>query len=161
MNNKGFTLIELIATIALLAVLAVISFVSISGILKKSKINDCNNLVGSIKSVSNEYISDNRYNVTVDESIEKIDGNIISSDEMGRYVLIDAGSFIKDGNNYLFSNTKDNNGNIVLVNPFNNKNFINYSDVKIKIYLNNDYSANEITVMNKDSIEIDCDSETW
>ena len=68
MNNKGFTLIELIATIALLGVLAVISFVSITGIIKKSKVTDCEALVSSIKSVAKEYASDNRYG-TIDTTI--------------------------------------------------------------------------------------------
>ena len=45
MNNKGFTLIELIATIALLAIIATISFVSINEVIKNSKIKNCENLL--------------------------------------------------------------------------------------------------------------------
>ena len=41
MNNKGFTMVELIATIALLSVIMVISFVSINAVLDNSKINEC------------------------------------------------------------------------------------------------------------------------
>ena len=136
MNNKGFTLIELIATIALLAVIAVISFVSISGILKKSKINDCKNLVGSIKSVSNEYISDNRYNSLFDSDGDK-------------KIIITGRDLVEK--KYLSN---------LIINPFDSKTDIT-DDVKIEIILNDDYSANEITVMNKDSRVIDCDSETW
>ena len=77
MNNKGFTLVELIATIALLSIIAIISFVSISGILQKSKINDCNNLLVSIKSATKEYISDNRYNDTFISSVSTEDGKKI------------------------------------------------------------------------------------
>jgi len=61
MNNKGFTLVELIATIALLAVISIISFVSINAVIDSSKINECNALVNSIKSATKEYVSDNRY----------------------------------------------------------------------------------------------------
>lgn len=136
MNNKGFTLVELIATIALLAVLAIISFVSIGGILKKSKINDCKNLVGSIKSVSNEYISDNRYDSSFDSDGDK---KIIIT---GRDLV----------NKKYLSN--------LITSPFDSNIDIT-DDVKIEIILNDDYSAKEITVMNKDSREIDCDSETW
>ena len=50
MNNKGFTLIELIATIALLAIIATISFVAISGVVQSSKKRDCETLVGNIES---------------------------------------------------------------------------------------------------------------
>ena len=60
MNNKGFTLVELIATIALLAVIAIISFVSINEVINQSKVNDCKNLLFSIKSAAKEYVSDNR-----------------------------------------------------------------------------------------------------
>ena len=62
MNNKGFTLVELIATIALLAVISIISFVSINEVIDSSKISECNALVNSIKSATKEYVSDNRYN---------------------------------------------------------------------------------------------------
>lgn len=72
MNNKGFTLIELIATIALLGIIAVISFVSISGVIKKSKVNDCENLVMNIKSAVKEYVSDNRYSSGFDVSNIKV-----------------------------------------------------------------------------------------
>lgn len=62
MNNKGFTLIELIATIALLAVIATISFVAISGVIQSSKNRECEALKGNIESVVRDYASDNRYN---------------------------------------------------------------------------------------------------
>lgn len=61
LNNKGFTLIELIATILLLSIIAIISFVSINGVVNQSKVNDCESLVMNIKSAAKEYVSDNRY----------------------------------------------------------------------------------------------------
>lgn len=61
MNNKGFTLIELIATIALLAVVVSISFVSINAVIKSNKKEQCENLKSSIEAATKEYISDNRY----------------------------------------------------------------------------------------------------
>ena len=51
MNNKGFTLVELIATIALLSIIAIISFVSINGVIDQSRVNDCENVVRSIKRI--------------------------------------------------------------------------------------------------------------
>lgn len=62
MNNKGFTLIELIATIALLAIIALISFVSITKVLENRKTSDCKTLVENIKMATKEYVNDNRYN---------------------------------------------------------------------------------------------------
>ena len=72
MNNKGFTLIELIATIALLAIMALISFVSITKVLENRKTNDCKTLIENIKIATKEYVSDNRYN-NVDSSKITID----------------------------------------------------------------------------------------
>lgn len=85
MNNKGFTLIELIATIALLAIVALISFVSITNVLEDRKNADCNTLVNNIKMATKEYVSDNRYNgisekITAKELIDEkyLKGNIIN-----------------------------------------------------------------------------------
>ena len=64
MNNKGFTLIELIATIALLGIIAMISFVSINAVIKSNKTEQCKNLISSIETATKEYVSDNRYNDT-------------------------------------------------------------------------------------------------
>ena len=70
MNNKGFTLIELIATIALLAVISLISYVSISKVLEQSRVNDCETMVNNIKSAVKECISDNRYDGDVNNCNE-------------------------------------------------------------------------------------------
>ena len=131
MNNKGFTLIELIATIALLGVISIISFVSINGVIKKSKVNDCESLVSNIKSAAKEYVSDNRYNFSSNESFS-----------------IMADKLIND--NYLSS---------PIVNPFN-KEDIDANTIKITIELKDDYSAKNIVVMNGDGV-INCESGEW
>lgn len=82
MNNKGFTLIELIATIALLAVISLISFVSVNKVIEQSKINDCETLVNNIKMATSEYVSDNRYkNLNVEDfNVKKlVDGKYLST----------------------------------------------------------------------------------
>ena len=122
MNNKGFTLIELIVTIALLAIILTISFVSITAVINSNKEEQCNNLVNSIKSASEEYVSDNRYN---SEFIKSVRNKSITID--GSYLV---------NNNYL-------NGSIV--NPFNNKE-IDASSIKLTITLNNDYTVSSISI---------------
>lgn len=117
MNSKGFTLIELIATIALLSIIAVISFVSISGVIKKGKVNDCENLVMNIKSAVKEYVSDNRYNFTSSNTFE-ITGDVLIN------------------NKYLTG---------PIVNPFSNSNF-EPGDIIMRIELNNDYTVKNITI---------------
>ena len=124
MNNKGFTLIELIVTIALLAIISLISFVSVSSAIKKNKTNNCNTLVDNIKGAANEYVSDNRYNsafvnvaktnmsITINAS-DLISGHYLSSDK------------IKDPN--------DNKTDIT-------------SSVSAIVELNNDYTVKRVTV---------------
>ena len=62
MNNKGFTLIELIVTILLVAMISSIAFVSINKSIQKSKQKECLNIKTSIRSAADLYFSDNRYN---------------------------------------------------------------------------------------------------
>lgn len=131
MNNKGFTLIELIATILLLGVLAIIAFVSITGILSQSKVNDCENLVNNIKSAAKDYVSDNRYS--------NVFNNVYDN------VLIDAGSLVNG--KYLSS---------PIINPFT-KEEIKLEDVKIKIKLNNDYTVKSVDI-EAPSILANCES---
>lgn len=132
MNNKGFTLIELIATIALLSIIVIISFVSINGVIKQSKISDCENLVRSIKSATKEYVSDNRYSFTNNN-----DFSITAED------LINA--------KYLSS---------PIVNPFTNEE-ITSGSVIIDIKLKNDYTAGNIDVKNISNEIVNCNSEEW
>ena len=61
MNNKGFTLIELIVTILLVAMISSIAFVSINKAIIKSKEKECLNIKTSIRSAADLYFSDNRY----------------------------------------------------------------------------------------------------
>ena len=143
MNNKGFTLVELIATIALLAVISIISFVSINAVIDSSKINECNALVNSIKSATKEYVSDNRYNL--DEiKIYKMEG----SDKKYNFpasVLVD---------------TKKISSQII--NPFEDDESINNvtNTTFIEVTLNDNYTVKELTVKNS-TTKVICDSKKW
>ena len=122
MNNKGFTLIELIATIALLGIIAAISFVSISKVLEQSKVNDCNSLVSSIKSATSEYVSDNRYNRNFVNSVSNNKVNIQAD--------------ILTNGNYLSS---------PIINPYT-KEEIAPSSINVSIELNNNYTVKQVTI---------------
>ena len=117
MNKKGFTIIELIATIALLSIIAAISFISISSVLEQNKVNNCESLKMNITSASKEYISDNRYTYT---------------DKNDKEVTL----FRLVNNKYL---TK------TIVDPFSNKD-IDTNKIKIIVTLNDDYTANTVTI---------------
>lgn len=128
MENKGFTLIELIITIALLAVILVISFVSINKVLEQGRVNDCNSLVGSIKSAVSEYVGDNRYNsIFVGDIRNHVENN--TPYEMAADILVD--------NNYLGSPIK---------NPFD-KEEINPRDISINVTFNSNYTVKEISIV--------------
>ena len=129
MNNKGFTLIELIATIGLLAVVSIISYVSINKVIEESKVNDCEQLVMSIKSASNEYASDNRYSLTTTANLN-INGSTLVN------------------NKYLSS---------PIINPFD-KSEINPGNIDIEIKLKDDYTV-ETVVIKAPSFLKECKSE--
>ena len=68
LNYKGFTLVELLAVIAIMGMLAVIMVPTISGVIEENKKNNSANLKNSIKSSARAYISDNRYEIKLDDS---------------------------------------------------------------------------------------------
>ena len=140
-DNKGFTLIELIITIALLSVISIISFVSITGTINQSKINDCESLEMNIKSAAKEYVSDNRYNIVVrnDKEYFVIDSDkgeeteIIKNNENGvqkKFIYIKA--YNLKTKHYLSGD---------IIDPFNGSNKLKGDDITIKIELDDDYSA--------------------
>ena len=138
MNKKGFTLIELVATIALLAIISIISFVSINGVINQSKVNDCESLERNIKSAAKEYVSDNRYEDNFDEDDDKIE--IININK-----LIDA--------HYLLEK---------IVNPFDNSKNVDGDEIEIKISLNEDYSADSVSIYKKSDNSIySCNKGWW
>lgn len=121
MNNKGFTLIELLATIAILGVVAMISFVSVTAIIKSNKIDQCKNIIESIKMASIEYVSDKRYN---SDFIRDVSNN---------NVKIDGGTLL--AGHYL---------NKEIINPFTKDNVTN--SIRITINLKDDYTVNTVSV---------------
>lgn len=67
MNNKGFTLVEVIMVVAIIALLTLILVPNVTSLLKKNKIDSCNNLIDSIEKAASIYISDNRYNIKISD----------------------------------------------------------------------------------------------
>lgn len=123
MNNKGFTLIELIVTIALLAIISTISFVSITNVIEENKNKTCESIETSLKTATLDYISDNRYN------LESQTFSITAQDLLTEH--------------YLTGNIK---------NPYNNSN-LNLNDIHITVKLNDNYELDDkvedaITVTN-------------
>ncbi len=61
MNNKGFTLIEMIMVIAILAMLAVLTTPNVIKMINKNKTDNYNSVIDSIVSSCDLYVSDKRY----------------------------------------------------------------------------------------------------
>ena len=125
LNNKGFTLVELLATIVILAMIGVISFVSINGVIEQNKIKNCENLENSIKSAAKEYVSDKRY-----------DNSFVSSVQDMKVLL---------GGRDLINN-KNLSGDVY--NPFDNEDNIT-DKVIVEVELKDNYTAENVTVYRK------------
>lgn len=115
LNYKGFTLVELLAVIAIMGMLAVIMVPTISGVIEENKKNSLSNLKNSIKSSARAYISDNRYEIKLDDSscanytrnITFIGNDYIDESKITVELLVNKG--------YLKSNSDD------IINPETNK----------------------------------------
>ena len=99
LNNKGFTLIEVLAVIVILSILMAIMVPSVGNIMKKNREDNYQNLKDSIISAAKIYISDNRYQITVgncDDSnkadIESINNKTLNSSQLPISFLLDAGN---------------------------------------------------------------------
>ena len=68
MNNKGFTLIEMIMVIAILAMLAVLTTPNVIKMINKNKADNYNSVIDSIVSSCDLYTSDNRYNLSFNDT---------------------------------------------------------------------------------------------
>ena len=117
LNYKGFTLVELLAVIAIMGMLAVIMVPTISGVIEENKKNNSVNLKNSIKSSARAYISDNRYEIKLDNKscnnnntkreIFSINNKIILGSKITVELLVNEG--------YLKSNSGE------IINPETNK----------------------------------------
>ena len=99
LNNKGFTLIEVLAVIVILSILMAIMVPSVGNIMKKNKADNYQNLEDSIISAAKIYISDNRYQITVgncDDSnkadIESINNVTLTDSKITIQTLANAGN---------------------------------------------------------------------
>lgn len=82
LNNKGFTLIEVLAVVVILSIIMAIMVPSVNSIMKKNKEDNFNNLQNSIISAAKVYISDNRYDIVVGECDSDNKANITSIGEV-------------------------------------------------------------------------------
>ena len=100
LNNKGFTLIEVLAVIVILSILMAIMVPSVGNIMKKNKADNYQNLEDSIISAAKIYVSDNRYKITVGSctttntkvDVLSVNDQTLSSGKLPISFLVDAGN---------------------------------------------------------------------
>lgn len=144
LNYKGFTLVELLAVIAIMGMLAVIMVPTISGVIEENKKNSLSNLKNSIKSSARAYISDNRYEIKLDNKscnnnntkreIFSINNKTILESKITVELLVNEG--------YLKSNSGE------IINPETNKT-INKGESNIEVKYNcssKDFEYGKITI---------------
>jgi len=88
-DNKGFTLVEVIASVVILGILLIVLVPNVSNLLKKSGDNAYQNLKQSIIVSCKEFVNDNRYDIILDDdgtnvtkinNIDLVDGKVLISD---------------------------------------------------------------------------------
>lgn len=122
MNNKGFTLVELIATIVVLALVMGLASYSIVGIIKRSKEKNYELLVTNIKDAAETYYQECRY----------AKNSAISCYPNDNTYTITLGNLVEYG--YLKGNSKDSDDKYTLVNPLDD---VDISECIIQIRYNN------------------------
>jgi len=108
MNNKGFTLIELIVTIVILSVVMSIGAYSIISIVNSTREQNYNSLIKNIKTAVENYAIECRY---------AQNDSITCSNQLTLGDLVNGG--------YLSGNGKGNDKKYTLVNPLDNKQIAN------------------------------------
>ena len=149
LNNKGFTLIEVLAVVVILSVLAAIMVPSVNYIINQNKENNYENLKNSIISAAKIYLSDNRYEISIDKlcsnNTEKI--NIIS---INRNEITDSKLPIKW---LVDSKSLSTNSDGDIINP---------SDKNKKLNLDDSYVLVKYQCSNKDyTYTLEDDSLKW
>ncbi len=126
LNNRGFTLVEVIAVVVILAVLALLTVPSISSLLNRSEEDSYENLKQSFIIAAEEFVNDNRYNITVSgSSVTKIGDVTVSSGKITIKTLLERG--------YLSPSGTDSSGNEYIVDPRDKKNTLNVTSSYVKV----------------------------
>lgn len=111
MNNKGFTLIELIVVVAIIALLSLVLTPNVISLINKNKVNSYNDTIKSIEMAAATYVSDNRYGlgITCTDNEKKVTLK----------TLVEAGALTS-----------------IPTNPCTNGNFVDTEEVTITYYCN-------------------------
>lgn len=97
MNSKGFTLVELLAVIVILGIIMAFTYPNVVSLIEKNKNDNYEQLKESIESAAKSYISDYRYEISVDgTSIKKVGSYEITDNKILVSYLVDDGKLTLD-----------------------------------------------------------------
>lgn len=113
MNNRGFTLTELLAVIAILAVISTIAGFSYTKIMKDNRIKQCEQKVLFIEKQAIKYASDDQ------DRIPSLRNGVVDNDDN-----VSINELVKSG--YLFDGGDEDD----ILNPINNIKFIGKVNLK-------------------------------
>lgn len=139
LDNRGFTLIEVLVSVVILSLLSIVTVSSVSSLTKKNNIKAYENLKNGIISSSVIYMSDNRYDVVFD-GICISDTDLVNVNSVGNDTLFDSKILIK----YLI-----NEGDLTTT---SNGNIINPLDDSLVLDLNNSYVLVKYQCSTKDYV---------
>ena len=114
-DNKGFTLVEVLAVIVILGVLMAIMIPSVGNIIQKNKSDSYDSLKKSLVAAAKVYISDNRYEITIDSDscssnnevlVTSVLDESLEDGKLSIQKLVDAGN-VKTEANGMISDPRD------------------------------------------------------
>ena len=88
MNNKGFTLVEILAVVVILGMVMAIAIPNVSKLIKINEGNNYEQLKSTIMSAAKMYISDHKYEIVVNGSCSN-PSDKISISKINTYDVID------------------------------------------------------------------------
>lgn len=105
-NNKGFTMVELIAVFLIIAAISVIGVVSVKSIMERITLNYYSNIEEELLLAGSEYFSDHSIDRPID-SYNKVDLNTLINNKYIEKVLDRNGKDTCSGNVYIYKKSKN------------------------------------------------------
>ncbi len=159
LNNKGFTLIEVLAVIAIIAVLGIISVPNILSVINTGRDNSYNIMVSDIKIASqnlfeelensDEFISDYNLNGKTTNIVVNNSATNKKTITINLQALVSNG-FLSGTSN----NSNSNKNNKVIINP-KNKNDIGMCNITINRIVDSNYKVT-YSIVNNSTSNISC-----
>lgn len=131
MENKGFTLVELLVVLVIMAIISAIGFAGVTAVQKNIKKNLWEVKIELIISGAKNYGEDNK-NKLKETNICNVNG------EEKEYCITKTVQFLLD-NNYIKTDEEDNDGKAIITNDTLDEDDTNYivNNKEVKIYLEN------------------------